>query len=168
MYTFMRAFQWINTMCDTTSAHLLVILVDVAVSKLLPTQFTFVWFVLAVDDLMSRHLVQTLKRTTADLTRVRPLLCSVDDQERCSLVNHIDVGRKMNKFLMQSFLTRVCDHVAFELIGGDELLVTCVAVKYFMYLWKGKIFRFAYHCKHSLTVEGSQSAAGQQNHVPSL
>ncbi len=48
-------------MRDTTSAHLLVILVDVAVSKLFPTQLTFVRFVLAVDDLMSRHLVQTLE-----------------------------------------------------------------------------------------------------------
>lgn len=37
------------------------ILVDIAVCKLLPTQLTFVRFVLAVDDLMSRHLVQTLE-----------------------------------------------------------------------------------------------------------
>lgn len=61
-------------MCDTTSAHLLVILVDVAVSKLFPTQLTFVRFVLAVDDLVSRHLVQTLERATADLTGVWSLL----------------------------------------------------------------------------------------------
>lgn len=50
------------------------ILVDVAVSKLFPTQLTFVWFVLAVDDLMSRHLVQTLKRTATDLTGIWSLL----------------------------------------------------------------------------------------------
>lgn len=61
-------------MCDTTSAHLLVILVHVAVSKLFPTQLTFVRFVLAVDDLVSRHLVQTLERATADLTGVWSLL----------------------------------------------------------------------------------------------
>lgn len=60
--------------CDTTSAHLLVILVDVAVGKLFPAQLAFVWFVLAVDDLMSRHLVQALERTTADLTGIRSLL----------------------------------------------------------------------------------------------
>lgn len=61
-------------MCDTTSAHLLVILVDVAVSKLFPTQLTFVRFVLAVNDLMSRHLVQTLERAIADLAGIRSLL----------------------------------------------------------------------------------------------
>lgn len=48
-------------MSYTTSSYLLVILVDVAVCKLFPTQLTFVGFVLAVDDLVSRHLVQTLK-----------------------------------------------------------------------------------------------------------
>lgn len=61
-------------MCNTTSAHLLVILVDIAVSELFPTQLTFVRFVLAVDDLMSRHLVQTLEGATTDLTGVRSLL----------------------------------------------------------------------------------------------
>ncbi len=61
-------------MRDTTSAHLLVILVDIAVSKLFPTQLTFVRFVLAVDDLMSRHLVQTLERATADLAGIWSLL----------------------------------------------------------------------------------------------
>ena len=50
------------------------ILVDVAVSELFPTQLTFVRLVLAVDDLMSRHLVQTLERATADLAGVRSLL----------------------------------------------------------------------------------------------
>lgn len=60
--------------CDTTAAHLLVILVDVAVSELFPAQFTLVRFVLAVNDLMSRHLVQTLERAVADLAGVRSLL----------------------------------------------------------------------------------------------
>lgn len=36
--------------------------------------------------------------------------------------------------LMRRSLTRVCDHVAFELIRRDELLVTRVAVEYFMNL----------------------------------
>lgn len=61
-------------MYETTSAHLLVILVDVAVSKLLPTELTFVRFILAVNDFVSRHLVQTLERATADLAGIRPLL----------------------------------------------------------------------------------------------
>lgn len=61
-------------MCDATFAHLLVILVDVAVGELFPAQLTFVRFVLAVDDLMGRHLVQTLERATADLAGVRSLL----------------------------------------------------------------------------------------------
>lgn len=50
------------------------ILVDVPVSKLLPAQLTFVRFVLAVDDLVSRHLVQALERATADLAGIRSLL----------------------------------------------------------------------------------------------
>lgn len=82
---------------------LLVILVHVAVSELFPTQFTFVGFVLAVDDLVSRHLVQALEGAAADLTGVRSLL-------------------------------RVCDHVAFQLICRNELLVTRIAFKYFMNL----------------------------------
>lgn len=39
------------------STHLLVVLVDVPVSKLLPAQLAFVGLVLTVDDLVSRHLV---------------------------------------------------------------------------------------------------------------
>lgn len=61
-------------MSETTSAHLLVVLVDVAVSKLLPAELTFVGFVLAVDDFVSRHLVQTLERAAADLAGIWPLL----------------------------------------------------------------------------------------------
>lgn len=57
-----------------TFAHLLVILIDVAVSKLFPTQLAFVRFVFAVDDLMSRHLIQALEWSTADLASVRSLL----------------------------------------------------------------------------------------------
>lgn len=64
----------ITTLVKANSAHLLVILVDVAVSKLFPTQFTFVRFVLAVDDLVRRHLVQALERATADLTGIWSLL----------------------------------------------------------------------------------------------
>lgn len=60
--------------CGAASAHLLVILVDIAVSKLFPTQLTLVRFVLAVDDLVSRHLVQALERSSADFTSVRSLL----------------------------------------------------------------------------------------------
>lgn len=59
--------------CDTC-AHLLVILVDVAVCKLLPAQLALVRFVLAVDDLVSRHLVQALEGPAADLAGVRSLL----------------------------------------------------------------------------------------------
>lgn len=51
------------------------VLVDVAVSELLPAQLTFVGLVLAVDDLMSRDLVQALEGAVADLAGVRPLLC---------------------------------------------------------------------------------------------
>lgn len=58
----------------TKSAHLLVILVHISVSELFPTQFAFVRFVLAVDDLMSCHLVQALEGAAADLTGVRSLL----------------------------------------------------------------------------------------------
>lgn len=50
------------------------VLVDVPVGKLLPTQLTLVGLVFAVDDLMGRHLIQTLERTTADLTGVRTFL----------------------------------------------------------------------------------------------
>lgn len=60
--------------CD----HLLVVLVDVAMSELLPAQLAFVGFVLAVDDLVSRHLVQTLEGAAADLTGVRSLLCPTE------------------------------------------------------------------------------------------
>lgn len=37
-------------------------------------------------------------------------------------------------YLLQNFLTGVCDHMAFQLIGRDEFFVACVAFKYFMYL----------------------------------
>lgn len=40
-----------------THTHLLVVLVDIAVSELFPAQLALVRFVLAVDDFMSRHLV---------------------------------------------------------------------------------------------------------------
>lgn len=50
------------------------VLVHVAVSKLFPAQLTFVRLVLAVDDLMGRHLVQTLERAAADFAGIRPLL----------------------------------------------------------------------------------------------
>lgn len=52
------------------------VLVDVAVGELLPAQLTLVRFVFAVNDLMSRYLVQTLEGAIADLAGVRPLLCS--------------------------------------------------------------------------------------------
>lgn len=58
----------------STSAHLLVVLVDVAVGELFPTQLTLVRLVLAVDDLVSRHLVQALERAAADLAGIRSLL----------------------------------------------------------------------------------------------
>lgn len=58
----------------STFTHLFVILVDISVGKLFSTQLTLVRLVLAVDDLMSRHLVQALERSTADLTGKRPLL----------------------------------------------------------------------------------------------
>lgn len=56
-------------------AHLLVVLVHVAVGELLPAQFAFVGFVLAVDDLVGRHLVQALEGAATDLAGVRSLLC---------------------------------------------------------------------------------------------
>lgn len=37
-------------------------------------------------------------------------------------------------FLMHYFPTWMCYHVAFELISRNELLITRVALKYFMYL----------------------------------
>lgn len=54
--------------------HLLVILVDVAVGELLPAQLALVRLVLAVDNLVRRHLVQPLEGAVANLTRVRPFL----------------------------------------------------------------------------------------------
>lgn len=47
------------------------VLVDVTVGELFPAQLTLVRFVFAVDDLMSRGLIQTLKTSVADLTGVR-------------------------------------------------------------------------------------------------
>lgn len=82
---------------------LFVVLVDVAVSELLPTQLTLVGLVFTVDDLVGGHLVQALEGATANLTGVRSLF-------------------------------RVCDHVTLQLIGGDEFLVTSMAVKDLMYL----------------------------------
>lgn len=58
----------------STFTHLFVILVDVSVSELFSAQLTLVRLVLAVNDLVSRHLVQALERSTADLTGIRPLL----------------------------------------------------------------------------------------------
>lgn len=54
--------------------HLLVILVDVAVGELLPAQLALVRLVLAVDNLVRRHLVQPLEGAVANLTSVRPFL----------------------------------------------------------------------------------------------
>lgn len=51
------------------------VLVDIAMSELLAAQLAFIRFVLAVDDLMSRHLIQTLEGAAADLTGVWSLLC---------------------------------------------------------------------------------------------
>lgn len=51
------------------------VLVDIAVSELFPAQLALVRFVLAVDDFMSRHLVQALEAAVADLTGVGSLLC---------------------------------------------------------------------------------------------
>lgn len=111
------------------------ILVDIAVCKLLPTQLTFVRFVLAVDDLMSRHLVQTLEWPTADLTGVRSLLWSVTDYQRLSPRSRENAwSKKVSSSLQRHRLTRVCYHVAFQLIRRDELFVTSVAFKYFVYL----------------------------------
>lgn len=59
---------------ESLNTHLFVILVHVAMCKLLPAQFTFVRFVFAVNDFMSRHLVQTFEGATADLTGVWSLL----------------------------------------------------------------------------------------------
>lgn len=53
---------------------LFMVLVDVAMGELLPAELTLVRFVLTVDDLVSRGLIQTLKAAAADLTGVRTLL----------------------------------------------------------------------------------------------
>lgn len=50
---------------------LFMVLVDVTVGELLPAQLTLVRFVFTVDDLMSCGLIQSLKTSVADLTRVR-------------------------------------------------------------------------------------------------
>lgn len=52
---------------------LFVVLVDVAVGELLPAQLTLVRFILTVDDLVSRGLIQTLEAPAADVTGVRTL-----------------------------------------------------------------------------------------------
>lgn len=50
------------------------VFVDIAVSELLPTHLTFVRFVLSMNDLMGRHLIQTLEGAVADLTSIRSFL----------------------------------------------------------------------------------------------
>ena len=59
---------------SNTFTHLLVVLVDVPVGELLPTQLALVGLVLAVDDLVSRHLVEAFEGAAAHLTGVRTLL----------------------------------------------------------------------------------------------
>lgn len=72
-------YHWNITVCVCVCVfpplpHLLVILVDVAVGELLPAQLALVRLVLAVDDLVRRHLVQPLEGAVADLAGVRPFL----------------------------------------------------------------------------------------------
>lgn len=50
------------------------ILIDVAVGKLLPAQLALVRLVLAVDNLVCRHLVEPLEGAVANLTGVWPFL----------------------------------------------------------------------------------------------
>lgn len=56
-----------------TDWYLFVVLVDVAVGELFPAELTLVRFILTVDDLMSRGLIQTLKTSVTDVTGVRTL-----------------------------------------------------------------------------------------------
>jgi len=106
-----------------------VVLVDVAVGELFATQLTPVGLVLAVDHLVSRHLVQALEGAAADLTGVRPLLWGSTQGGGVSLGGGGATGRRG-----RGLLTRVCDHVTLQLVGGDELLVARVAVQHFMNL----------------------------------
>lgn len=52
---------------------LFVVLVDVAVGELFPAELTLVRFILTVDDLMSRGLIQALETSATDVTGVRTL-----------------------------------------------------------------------------------------------
>lgn len=73
------AIIWSRCKCSfhfVSTSHLLVVLVDVAVGELFAAQFALVRLVLAVDDLVRRHLVEALERAAADLARVRTLLCN--------------------------------------------------------------------------------------------
>ncbi len=56
-----------------TDWYLFVVLVDVAVGELFPAELTLVWFILTVDDLMSRGLIQALETSATDVTGVRTL-----------------------------------------------------------------------------------------------
>lgn len=69
-----RSKYTLDDLPGNTYTHLFVVLVDVAVSKLFPAQLALIWFVLAVDDFMSCHLVQALKAAVADLTSIGSLL----------------------------------------------------------------------------------------------
>lgn len=115
-----------------THAHLLVVLIDVAVSEVLATQLALVGFVLAVDDLVSRHLVQALEGAAADLAGVRSLLWPQTDRDILvkTKKDRGDAGTPAVERQMLKVLTRVCDHVAFELICRNELLVAGVALEY--------------------------------------
>lgn len=57
---------------------------------------------------------------------------TVDDLVSRDLVQAFE--RALAHFTCVRALLRVCDHVAFELIGGDELLVAVVALEYLVYL----------------------------------
>lgn len=59
-----------------TDWYLFVVLVDVAVGELLPGPLTLVGFILTVDDLVSRGLIQTLEASAADVTGVCTLFCT--------------------------------------------------------------------------------------------
>lgn len=68
-----KASQDIKNKHTHTDWYLFVVLVDVAVGELLPAELTLVRFILTVDDLMSRGLIQTLETSAADVTGVRTL-----------------------------------------------------------------------------------------------
>lgn len=118
--------------------YLLVVFVDIAVSELLPTHLTFVRFVLSMNDLMGRHLIQTLEGAVADLTSIRSFLWV--SKERCASVG---VSSKSTWEMLsgENYCTWVSDHVALQLIGRDEFFVAGVAVEYFMYLQQKRQWR---------------------------